>query len=1486
MASAGVISVDVQAKIQNFVNGLNTCTQKAQAFSNNLSDKIGGTDYFAPMRKSIQETTRDLRQITQGILLAQGFYRTINLIQSAVSAVWDYTDALNSARIAFGNLFSNYELASEFVSVLQDYATRSPFDFTDVEQAAMALRAYGIESQNLMFVIQGIGNLAAVTGDYSTTFERVARAIGQINTKGKLMSEEMRQLAEAGLNVDSVYQRLGISAGEVADANIDSATAINAIIDVLNDEYSGAVTAANTTVQGMLANMRDLALSIMSSIVQPLYESFRSMLYTLSIEINKFQSIFQEKGLAQAISDYFGPQVLQGIQNFLAIVAQVASLIYQVAVPALRIFGMYSQALSSIFTALIAVATPIVSVLASIANAILNNVATSRILQGVLMALATAFTITKLAALGMMVLQVIQRIISFVTTVATAATLAMEVFSMSLAQGASVAVAAGQAWVGFASALNVNPIILAITVVLALVSALIGLKSILGGVSNVAANMSSFKPSNFLGSIPAASGDINKFNNRLSDTNDQLNDMQDNLGDTGKAAEKAVEGLLSFDEVFSLPENGDSATSSGALGDLGSSDYDVPDLSGLGGGFDMPDVPLFNWEDLFPDYIELQSVWDKIVSWFKELKWDDIAGYIVTGLTAMLSTIGFDTIANGLITLFSNGFSASSIISFFTNPATWKNLLTGLKNGLIAGILSMAFDFVFDTIADKLREAGYGMIGNIVDALSGPLSSGIATFIVTKNPFLAAGTAVCSAIFQSIEQGMSTGDWSSTASNIAAGIGGVLTKIRTGSPIGMFLGFGSIVTDGIFGAISQSLEESGNTEGADIAKKVGGILSGALSGAAIGAAFGPIGAAVGAVVGGIVATISEFWDQIANWWETTAWPFLQNLPSNINNALGGIPSKMLEIGTGIISSLGQGIQTGWANITAFFGGIADEISKFFANPGEWLSTTGVEIITGLYNGFLEGWNGFTEWLGGIKDKILGFFADAFSWLFGSGEDTMEGYEEGNESGFEQVKTWFTELPSKIGEFFSGVGTWLFNAGSDLLGGFLDGIGQGWTEFTTWLSNLPSNIGNFFSGAFNWLFPAGDNTASGYESGVSTGWSSVDTFFSNLPSTIGSFFSGAASWLTGAGEDVITGLGDGLSNAWSTASQFFSDLPGKVTSFFSDAVNWLFPAGEDTMEGFQNGADTLWTSVSSWLGDLPNRIVNMFSNAANWLVSAGQNLISGFKTGSDNKWPSVTTWLQGVPGNIQWFFSSSGQWLISNGNALISGLWQGATNIWSAFWGWFSIIPSTITGIFSGSGSWLWNAGYNIGMGLYNGVVSVWNSFSSWFSSIPQSIVNMFSGAGNWLWSAGWNIITGLWNGAVSQFNNFIKEISNWGSIIASHKGPEEYDRKLLVPNGQWIMSGLKTSMEDEFPSILDAMQNLGPKIAEAFSAPDVTMNNLDIQPKNSQKSSYDDSIVPNPYYTDQQNSDKPILYVGTLIADKQGLRELYKKLKVVQAETR
>ena len=134
MASVGELSVDVKARINDFSRNLSKALGQANIFAADMS-KIGKKDYFAPVQESIQGMSRDFKQIIQGIVLAQSFYSGLQLFKQLTSAVYEYTDALNYAQVTFSNLFRDASLGEEFVAVLQQYAARSPFDFTDIDSS-------------------------------------------------------------------------------------------------------------------------------------------------------------------------------------------------------------------------------------------------------------------------------------------------------------------------------------------------------------------------------------------------------------------------------------------------------------------------------------------------------------------------------------------------------------------------------------------------------------------------------------------------------------------------------------------------------------------------------------------------------------------------------------------------------------------------------------------------------------------------------------------------------------------------------------------------------------------------------------------------------------------------------------------------------------------------------------------------------------------------------------------------------------------------------------------------------------------------------------------------------------------------------------------------------------------------------------------------------------------------------------------------------
>jgi hypothetical protein len=96
----------------------------------------------------------------------------------------------------------------------------------------------------------------------------------------------------------------------------------------------------------------------------------------------------------------------------------------------------------------------------------------------------------------------------------------------------------------------------------------------------------------------------------------------------------------------------------------------------------------------------------------------------------------------------------------------------------------------------------------------------------------------------------------------------------------------------------------------------------------------------------------------------------------------------------------------------------------------------------------------------------------------------------------------------------------------------------------------------------------------------------------------------------------------------------------------------------------------------------------------------------------------------------------------------------------------------------------------------------------------------FDGTSGSMEVAGKNMMTGVYNGLVGIWNDtvkpFIEKIAPW---IKENKGPEQYDRKLLIENGKWIMQGLYDGLSSGFEGdVRPEVEGMAGVIEEAMSS--------------------------------------------------------------------
>lgn len=151
------------------------------------------------------------------------------------------------------------------------------------------------------------------------------------------------------------------------------------------------------------------------------------------------------------------------------------------------------------------------------------------------------------------------------------------------------------------------------------------------------------------------------------------------------------------------------------------------------------------------------------------------------------------------------------------------------------------------------------------------------------------------------------------------------------------------------------------------------------------------------------------------------------------------------------------------------------------------------------------------------------------------------------------------------------------------------------------------------------------------------------------------------------------------------------------------------------------------------------------------------------------------------------------------------------------------VINVVTAAISGDWDGVWNGISDLLQSIWDGMCNIVSSaidtVVNFVSEIPDKIAGFFSNAGDLLLSAGESIINGLLNGVTSAIGGVYDFVSGIGSTIASLKGPEEYDRKLLIPNGGWIMEGLGTGLKRGFErDVVPLVAGMGGEIADGMWA--------------------------------------------------------------------
>lgn len=296
--------------------------------------------------------------------------------------------------------------------------------------------------------------------------------------------------------------------------------------------------------------------------------------------------------------------------------------------------------------------------------------------------------------------------------------------------------------------------------------------------------------------------------------------------------------------------------------------------------------------------------------------------------------------------------------------------------------------------------------------------------------------------------------------------------------------------------------------------------------------------------------------------------------------------------------------------------------------------------------------------------------------------------------------------------------------------------------------------------------------------------------------------------------IIQSVVDFIKSVWDGISQWWSENQGLIQQTFETVWNAIQMVIQTVMPIIQSIIETAMNILAPFIEGTWNNICTVVTTVWELIkiaIQTAMDVIGGIITAVlaaiNGDWEAAWNAIKSVGESIWNGLSSAGKAIFDGFAQILSNIWETIKSVASSAW---EALKASVLSIIDS---------------LVSGAQSAWDTMSNAVSTLVSNVTGFFDQLWNInLFSAGQAILQGFLDGLQSVWSSVTDFVGGIASWIADHKGPIEYDRKLLIPAGNAIMKGLDQGLQDQFKDVKQTVGGMADEISNVFSGDGLDLN--------------------------------------------------------------